>query len=85
MIDLTIGNSNWSPDKTMQRTAFASDMGITCEFMHANGWPRHINDADNIGNGQPLIATTKKVVDGDLMYVRYNQQLGCMTVVVYND
>lgn len=38
-----------------------------------------------IGNGQPLVAKTKKVRGGDVLYVRYAQQLGCVELLVHND
>lgn len=38
-----------------------------------------------MGNGQPFIATSKKIADGDLLYVRYIQAFGCIHLKVFND
>jgi hypothetical protein len=39
----------------------------------------------DMGNGQPLILDSKKVCDGDLMWVVYRQALGCISLKVFND
>jgi hypothetical protein len=59
-------------------SCFASDVE---DFR--KGFPRVV--ATNLGNKQPFIGYTKKVdKDGDLLYVRYRQQLGCIDLIVYN-
>ncbi len=59
-------------------TCFASDVE---DFR--KGFPRVV--PTNLGNGQPFVGYTKKVdKDGDLLYVRYRQQLGCIDLIVYN-
>lgn len=59
-------------------SCFASDVE---DFR--KGFPRVVST--NLGNGQPFIGHTKKVdKDGDLLYVRYKQQLGCIDLIVYN-
>ena len=66
-------------DNLFEFYCFASDVA---EFH--NGFPRTVKT--NIGNGQPLVGRTKKVdSEGDIVYVRYTQQLGCLDLIVYND
>ena len=62
---------------------FASDLyGSVPELRE--GFPRSI--PTNLGNGQPLIGYRKKInSDGDLEYVRYQQQFGCIEVKIFND
>lgn len=64
-------------------TTFASDIyGSVPELRE--GFPRVIQTT--LGNGQPLMGYRKKVNDdGDLLYVRYRQQLGCIEVKIFND
>lgn len=59
-------------------TAFASDIGIA-----PGPFPRTIET--DLGNKLQFIAMRKKVIDGDLQYVRYEQALGCVTLFVFND
>lgn len=66
-------------DEVHKFSAFASDLGL-----RAGQWPELL-DTD-IGNRQPLIRSSKKVTDsGDLAYVRYVQQFGCVAVIIHND
>lgn len=66
-----IGNHTFS--------CFASDVD---EFR--KGFPKSVKT--NIGNGRPFIAHSKKVnSNGDIERVRYIQEFGCVTLVVYND
>ena len=66
-------------DNQFEFYCFASDV----EQFRA-GFPRTVET--NIGNGQPFVGRTKKVdSDGDIVYVRYTQQLGCYDLIVYND
>lgn len=65
-----------------QFTAFASDLStIVPEFR--TGFPPRINAT--IGNGRPLYAISKVVRDGDIQYVRYGQECGCIQIKVFND
>jgi hypothetical protein len=60
-------------------SCFASDVE---EFRR--GFPKIV--PTNMGNKQPFVGYTKKVdSDGDVVYVRYRQQLGCIDLIVYND
>jgi hypothetical protein len=38
-----------------------------------------------MGNGMPFVRSTKKVQDGDLLYVRYQQSNGVLDLIVFND
>jgi hypothetical protein len=38
-----------------------------------------------VGNGQPFIATKIERREGDLMCVEYQQLLGCVSAVIFND
>lgn len=40
--------------------------------------------SSNLGNGQSFVGVAKKIVDGDLQYVRYVQKFGCLTLTVFN-
>ncbi len=60
-------------------SCFASDVE---EFR--KGFPKIV--PTSMGNKQPFVGYTKKVdSDGDVVYVRYRQQLGCIDLIVYND
>lgn len=55
----------------------ASDLGL-------RGWPKSL-DTDE-GNGQPLIAINiERDVEGDIQFVVYRQQFGCIQLHVFND
>lgn len=56
----------------------ASDLGWPCGH-----WPERIETT--MGNGLALIRTSKQVRDGDLLFVRYIQEFGCMQLKVFND
>jgi len=48
-------------------------------------WPEQI-PAPTFGNGMPFLRSTKMLSpDGDLVWVRYNQANGSMSLVVWND
>ena len=60
-------------------SCFASDVA---EFH--KGFPKAVQTS--LGNKLPFIGHTKKVdINGDLLYVRYKQQAGCIELIVYND
>lgn len=48
-------------------------------------WPESIET--ELGNGMPFMRSTKKLsADGsDLLYVRYMQGNGCVSLIVWND
>lgn len=56
----------------------ASDLGL-----RAGTWPERIETT--LGNGLDFIRTAKRVVDGDLIYVRYVQANGCISLKIFND
>lgn len=58
--------------------AEASELGLK-----PGEWPEQLTT--EIGNGMPLIRTSKKVEDGDLIYVRYHQANGCVDLRIMND
>jgi hypothetical protein len=59
-------------------TCFASEVNV-----FRDGFPKVV--PTSAGNGQPFIGHTKKVDnDGDLLYVRYKQQAGCIDLIVFN-
>jgi len=62
--------------------AFASDLYNAVPGLRT-GFPKIIETS--IGNSLPFVASSKKVDDGDVLYVRYRQSNGCITLVVYND
>jgi len=60
-------------------TCFASDLAV-----FRQNFPRIV--PTSLGNGQPFVGLSKKVdSEGDLLYVRYRQQLGCVDLIVFND
>jgi hypothetical protein len=65
-----------------QFCAEASTLSAIVEGFRA-GWPEEI--PTSIGNGMPLLRVAKKVVEGDIQYVRYMQANGCITLCVFND
>lgn len=56
----------------------ASDLGL-----RPGEWPRVVDTT--IGNRQPFLAQARETRDGDLLWVDYRQNLGCVTLRVYND
>jgi len=47
-------------------------------------WPREI--WTTLGNAQPFLRVSKRVdAEGETMYVRYRQQLGNLSLKVFND
>lgn len=62
-------------------TAEASELGFA-----AGEWPETLQPSNKLGNGLLFVRKSKKLdSDGDLMYVRYLQAAGCLSIVVYND
>lgn len=60
------------------------DYATEISDLQLNGFPPRFNT--NLGNGQPLIATTKRVnKEGEVLWVNYRQSLGCITVRIFND
>lgn len=60
-------------------TAWASDLG-----MRPGEWPATLPTA--IGNCQPLLRAAPQINrEGDVEFVRYDQQLGCVSVDIFND
>jgi hypothetical protein len=72
-----------SPDQLMEHGGFEFSAEASELRLSVGEWPERFETS--LGNGMPLIRTSKKVRDGDLLYVRYNQELGCMTLIVFND
>ena len=72
-----------SEDAPHHFSAFASDL-YDAEPNLRKGFPKVIETS--IGNRLPLVASSKKVDDeGDVLYVRYVQSNGCISLIVYND
>jgi hypothetical protein len=46
-------------------------------------WPVKIET--DMGNGLPFVFYDKKIDDGDLLWVTYRQDLGCISLRIYND
>lgn len=59
-------------------TAEASELGLP-----PGQWPYLMTTT--MGNGMPFVRTTKKVLNDDLIYVRYQQSNGVLDLIVYND
>ncbi len=76
---------------TAEQVETASSYGIdayhyTAEIseLRWQGWPKSADT--NLGNGQPLVAEhIERDADGDVMFVRYLQQCGCVSLTVFND
>lgn len=58
--------------------AEASDVGLM-----VGEWPASVDLP--VGNGMPFIRTSKKVRDGDLLWVTYVQANGCVKLRIFND
>lgn len=56
----------------------ASDLGLS-----PGNWPEQLPTI--LGNKLPFLRDTKKVRDGDLLWVTYRQALGCISLRVFND
>ena len=76
--DVTYDTPFVTETNTHHFTCFASDVEV-----FRKGFPRVVTTM--LGNGQPFVATRKLVRDGDLKYVVYRQQLGCIELQVFND
>lgn len=74
-----------SRDRLSTYVAEASEIGITAKHIAEHGWPKEIGDPDKMGNGQPLRPIARKIEDGELLYVRYRQLNGCISLIVFND
>lgn len=61
-----------------QFTTEASTLGLP-----AGQWPYLITTT--MGNGMPFVRMSKKVLNDDLIYVRYQQSNGVLDLIVYND
>lgn len=61
-----------------QFSAEASTLGFP-----VGHWPTTIETT--LGNKLPFIASTRKIRDGDLLWVTYRQANGCISLRVYND
>jgi hypothetical protein len=59
-------------------TADSSDLGFPI-----GQWPAKIET--NMGNGLPFIQYHAELRDGDLLWVSYKQDMGCITLKVFND
>ena len=59
-------------------SAEASTLGL-----RPGEWPVKIET--DMGNKLPFVFSSKEVVDGDLCWVTYRQDLGCISLRVYND
>lgn len=65
--------------ETHKFSTFASDLDL-----RPGCWPATLHTT--LGNGQNLLRTRKKLdAEGDLQYVVYVQQLGCIELRIYND
>ena len=62
----------------MQLSAEASSLRLP-----PGQWPALIRT--DLGNGQPFIVQHPELQDGELVCVRYKQQLGYLTFVIWND
>lgn len=56
----------------------ASELGLT-----PGEWP--VKFETDLGNGQQFVIAERKVEDGDVLYVRYQQSYGKITLTVFND
>ena len=63
--------------------AFASDLGLTARELKINGWPLSIDT--NAGNKMPFQFGYHVEADGDVVAVVYRQQLGCISLRIFND
>lgn len=78
-VAFTIYNEDFPTSGPHSYSLFASDFEGT-----RRGWPARINT--NLGNNMPLVRKYKKVdSNGDVMYVRYVQEFGCVSVKFFND
>lgn len=39
----------------------------------------------DLGNELVFMQISKQIVDGELIYVRYDQKFGCISLIVFND
>jgi len=62
-------------------TAFASD--IKEHGFEVGQWPTTV--PTTLGNGRPFVRRTKHVEDGDIRWVTYRQEMGCLLLRVFND
>lgn len=63
-------------------TADASDLYDAVPEMR-EGFPRAIETS--LGNGQPFMLAHIERDEGDILYARYDQSLGCISLRVFND
>lgn len=75
---VTEENASLGDKGPYQYTTEASTLGLP-----AGQWPYLMTTT--MGNGMPFVRSTKKVQDGDLLYVRYRQSNGVLDLIVFND
>lgn len=68
-------------DGPIDFTVDASELGLA-----PGEWPEFLRANVRLGNGLVFYRKSKKLdSNGDLMYVRYMQDAGCLSIAVYND
>lgn len=77
-MQITLQTPGLMEHESMHFTAEASDIGL-----RPGQWPDLI--PTTLGNSRPLIAQSREVRDGDLLWVDYYQSCGCIRLRVYND
>jgi hypothetical protein len=66
-----------------QFSTYASDLMSVFDGFGPGNWPGELQTT--LGNGRPFRVTMNRVLDGDLVFVKYQQDEGCLTLTVYND
>lgn len=75
----TINSSHVLESHAHTFSAEASELGLPI-----GQWPAYLETT--LGNKLCLVRESKKVdQEGDILYVRYRQQLGCISLIIFND
>lgn len=78
MTTITITHDNADEFETHRFSAMASDLGLPVGMFPASL-------QTTLGNRMPLLRQTKRVSDGDLLWVTYQQANGCIQLRIFND
>jgi hypothetical protein len=77
-MERTINHDNTTECEPHSFSAFASDLGF-----EPGHWPTVLTTS--LGNGQVFIRERAALRDGEFSGVEYRQELGCTTLIIFND
>lgn len=80
MTAFAVNRNSLQEDSVHSFSVCASDIGL-----RPGQWPGMIEVNGGIGNGLRFLIAETQVDHGDVRYVKYRQNMGCLVLRVYND